>query len=264
MTVDREMRRDELEGLYQEPYFTGGEYADYLKDKPVHLKTLAGHLRLLERYVKPPGRVLEIGSAYGFFLELLRGGYPDCLGIDVSRAAVAHARACGLNARVAAVEELDEEADYDAVCMWDTVEHLPDPESAVAKACALLKPQGYLFLTTGDFGAWLPWIQGFRWRQIHPPTHLFYFTRKSLRCLVERSGFTVVRFGTVTVYRRFGSSLETMTRLGKTPLVPRLAGIAVRCFPKTLLERGFPLNLGDTLYLVARKEQAGQKGDTTS
>jgi len=259
------MSHDQLEGLYQEPYFAGGEYADYLKDKPVHLKTLAGHLRLLEQYVRPPGKVLEIGSAYGFFLELLRAGYPDSLGIDVSKAAVAHARAAGLNARVATVEELDEEADYDAVCMWDTVEHLPDPQSAVAKACALLKPQGYLFLTTGDFGALLPRMRGLRWRQIHPPTHLFYFTRKSLRCLVERFGFTVVRFGTVTVYRRLGSSLETMIRLRKTPLLPRLAGVAVRCLPKTLLERGFPLNLGDTLYLVARKEPAGptRKGDTT-
>src|SRR5262245_32583843 len=175
MTVEQNFTAAELEKLYQEEYFHGREYMDYEADKSAQQKTLAGHLRLVRQFVPAGGRILEIGCAYGYFLELIEKLYPRSVGVDVAAAAVAGARARGLDARQGEVLEMSFDESFDAVCLWDTIEHLPRPFEVLHRASQLLKAGGHLFLSTGDFGAWLPRWQGLKWRQIHPPTHLFYF-----------------------------------------------------------------------------------------
>jgi len=261
MTVASDFDPATLKLHYAADYFLGAEYADYLGDRAVHEKTLAGHLRRLRRYVVPGGRVLEIGCAHGFFLEMIQPIYPGSMGIDISEAATAYARSRGLDVRAGDLLETGFNASFDAVCLWDTLEHLSRPYEVMRRAVALLKPDGFLFLTTGDFGAWLPRWQGLKWRQIHPPTHLFYFTRPSLRQLCRRVGVEPVRFDTVTVYRRLRSALQTLERLRGHSPGGRLARMGLRLLPAAVLDLGIPLNLFDTLCLVARKPAMREKTD---
>ncbi len=76
--------------------------------------------------------------------------------------------------------------------MWDTIEHLEKPEVYVEKACGLLNTGGYICITTGDAGSLNARMRGRKWRQIHPPTHLHYFSRKTLSLLLQKKGFEVV------------------------------------------------------------------------
>lgn len=253
MTVARDFDPETLKRQYGPDYFQGAEYVDYAGDRDVHLKMLSGHLRLVQRHVPHGGRVLELGCAHGFFLELIGDAYPKSVGMDLSDAAVAEARKRNLDARTGDFLQAEFDQQFDAVCMWDTIEHLPRPYEVIRRASQLLKAGGFLFLTTGDFGAWLPRWQGLKWRQIHPPTHLFYFTRVSLQKLCVRAGLEVVRFGTVTVYRRLGSAFQALERFRGDSFGGRLASAGLRAVPKAVLNWGLPLNLGDTLYLVARK-----------
>jgi SAM-dependent methyltransferase len=254
MTVDQGVPAEELKKYYQEDYFKGREYVDYLADKPAQQKTLRNHLRVVRRHVRPGGRLLEIGCAYGFFLELIQQEYPGSVGVDVSAAGIAHARALGLQAEEGDLLGLRLDQLFDGVCLWDTIEHLPNPREVIQSSTGLLKPDGHLFLTTGDFGAMLPRLQGLKWRQIHPPTHLFYFTRHSFRVLCQRVGLEVIRFSTVTVHRRLGSVFQSLENFYGRSLTGRVASFALRAAPRGILNWNFPLNLGDTLSLVARKK----------
>jgi len=253
MTVTEDFDPATLKQHYGTAYFEGAEYVDYVGDRDVHMKTLSSHLRLVQSYVLAGRRLLEVGCAYGFFLELIRDVYPRSVGLDLSEAAVAEARKRNVDARAGDLMETDFADGFDAVCLWDTIEHLPHPFEVVQRAGQLLKSGGFLFLTTGDFGAWLPRWQGLKWRQIHPPTHLFCFTRPSLQKLCGRVGLEVVRFGTVTIYRRLGSALQALERFRGDSFAGRLARVGLSAVPKSVLNWGIPLNLGDTLYLVARK-----------
>jgi SAM-dependent methyltransferase len=255
MAVNQSVPAEELKKFYQEDYFKGREYVDYVADKPAQQKTLRNHLRVVRRHARPGGRLLEIGCAYGFFLELVQKDYPGSVGVDVSSAGVAYARAHGLDAREGDLLGLSFADKFDGVCLWDTIEHLPNPREIIQKSSELLKPGGHLFLSTGDFGALLPRLQGLNWRQIHPPTHLFYFTRQSFRELCPRVGLEVVRFGTVTVHRRLGSVLQALANFHGRSAAGRSASLLQRVAPRGLLNWNFPLNLGDTLCLVARKRQ---------
>lgn len=255
MTVDQEFSPDALRVLYQKDYFSGREYIDYLADKPAQQKTLRGHLNLVQRYLARGARVLEIGCAYGFFLELIREEYPRSVGVDICSDGIARAHAQGLDAREGDLLQMQFEEPFDGVCLWDTIEHLPNPFPVVRRAAGVVKPGGYLFLSTGDFGAWLPRLQGLKWRQIHPPTHLFYFTRDSLKALAKRAGLEPMGFGTVKVYRRCGSALEALARFRPDTLAGPFAKLLLRCLPRKILDGTFALDLGDTLYFVARRPE---------
>jgi hypothetical protein len=63
----------------------------------------------------------------------------------------------------------------------------------------------------------------------------------------------VVEFGTVNVYRRLRSSLEALVKFHASTLSGQLSKAAFKLLPAPLLDCGFSLNLGDTLYLVAQK-----------
>ena len=253
MTVETRFRAEEIDSLYGEDYFRGREYVDYFADKPAQQKTLARHLAIVRRHVPPGGRLLEIGCAYGYFLELIAQDYPHSVGLDVSEAAVAHARSQGLDARRGDLLETALPGLFDAVCLWDTLEHLLRPAETIRRAASLLRPGGYLFLSTGDFGSLLARVQGLRWRQIHPPTHLFYFTRPALRALVRRLGMGTVRFRTVRVYRRLGSALRSLERFHADSLSGRCAKGLLSLLPQGVLLHDVPLNLGDTLFMMSTK-----------
>ena len=115
--------------LYSDEYFTGGEYLDYPGDKKIIQRNFKRHIRLLQR-LAPKGRLLELGCAYGFFLELARKHW-EVKGIDVAAAGIRHARqVIGVNALQADFLTLaDEPESWDVICLWDTIEHLPQPVS---------------------------------------------------------------------------------------------------------------------------------------
>lgn len=253
MTVENRCQAGDFEALYGPDYFQGREYIDYLADKPAQQKTLGRHLAVVRRHVPPGGRLLEIGCAYGFFLELIAQDYPNSVGLDVSEAAVAHARSLGLDARRGDLLATTLSGSFDAVCLWDTIEHLAWPAETIQRAASLLRPGGHLFLSTGDFGSLLARLQGLRWRQIHPPTHLFYFTRPALDALVRRMGMEVIGFTTVRVYRRLHSALRALDRFRGGSISGRCARGLLKLLPNRILRCDIALNLGDTMLLTAQK-----------
>jgi SAM-dependent methyltransferase len=238
--------------LYEEEYFSGGEYLDYRADKKVLQRNFERNVRMIKS-LAPSGRLLELGSAYGFFLEVARSHW-DARGIDVSREGVRHAReAIGVEALEADFLALpDEPESYDVICLWDTIEHLPRPVRTLEKASRWLKPGGTLLLTTGDVESTLARWRGQRWRQIHPPTHLYYFSARTLAKALEKSGLEVRDVSYVGHSRGSRAMLYGLLALG---------GKKTRWLYEALTFGGridvpVYLNLRDILRVVAQKPAA--------
>jgi 2-polyprenyl-3-methyl-5-hydroxy-6-metoxy-1,4-benzoquinol methylase len=202
--------------LYEEAYFGGGEYFDYAAEKVVRQLNFRRELPRLRR-LAPAGRLLEVGCAHGFFLEVAKPFW-EAKGIDVSATAVRHARETyGVNAVEAEFLELPEEIEaYDLICFWDTIEHLPHPVRAIERAARWLKPGGALVVTTGDIDSVVARLRKERWRQIHPPTHLYYFSPKTLRRAVVRAGLSVQDVSRPSVSRSFRAMAHGAFVLGNT------------------------------------------------
>jgi SAM-dependent methyltransferase len=195
------------EELYRKEYFQGGEYSDYGSDKAIFQKNFTARVRELSSRGKG-GKLLEIGCAYGFFLQLA-GEHFQAKGIDISSDAAKYAKdTLGLNAEAGNFLDLpDEVAAYDVICMWDTIEHLAAPMDYLKKAAIWLKPGGSLILTTGDIHSLLARARGSKWRQIHPPTHLYYFDQKTITRALGTAGLKVVSIKYPGQYRSFRSMM---------------------------------------------------------
>src|SRR6185295_15769067 len=105
--------------LYGKDFFEGQHaYHDYGAERAVLQRNFRSHLDVLARY-KPSGRLLEIGCAFGFCLELARERW-DAAGIDISAHAVEHAvRDLGVQAIAGSYLEHDVPvSSLDVICMW--------------------------------------------------------------------------------------------------------------------------------------------------
>lgn len=250
-TADVSLDRAELERLYSEAYFVGEEYRDYASERDLFVRQFELRLKTLLRYL-PTGRrhrLFEIGAAYGFFLDLARRHFDQVSGIDLSREAAAYARdTVGVAVAAGDFLEYPLEGQLDAVCMWDTIEHLAYPASYIEKVAAHLAPGGVVAITTGDIGSPLArWRKG-KWRQIHPPSHLHYFSKRTLRLLLEKYGLEVCYTGYAGCYR----SVDTIAYI-VLALKRGMPGLYTKLKATGLLNWSFYSNVYDIVYVIARK-----------
>lgn len=243
----RARRPDEL---YGRNFFEGQEaYHDYLAERAVLQRNFRKHLDVLARY-KPSGRLLEIGCAFGFCLELARDRW-DATGIDISSHAVEHAvRKLGVRAVAASYLEHDvPPGSLDIICMWDTLEHLDRPDVFLQKAARELKPDGILALTTGDIGSLNARLRGRRWRLVHP-SHFYYFSRATMTRLLAKAGLELLRY-TTTVHWR--SVKNIANQIGATSRSERMRKSLFMLRDSALGGLQFPMNLHDIMFLIARR-----------
>lgn len=251
ISANLQLPANEVKRLYSEQYFRGEEYRDYVADRPVFKKHFQRRLKKLLTFVSDPAskHLLEIGCAYGFFLAEASKVFATVHGIDIASEAIQYARE-QLHEQVTDIEFLDYTPDQkiDVVCMWDTIEHLETPAAYIKKVSGLLAPGGVLAITTGDIESRVAKLRGARWRQIHPPTHLHYFSKRTLTALLEANGFQVRYAGSDGQYR----SMTTMAH-GILMVRHNYRKVFEVLRRTRLLNFSVYLNLYDIMYVVAEK-----------
>jgi SAM-dependent methyltransferase len=237
--------------LYDKTYFFGTEYSNYLADKEILRKNFRLRLKTLERYLtlNHHHRLLEIGSAYGFFLDLVRDRF-DAVGIDITADGTRYAKeVLGLN--VVHGEFLAHDFGdrrFDVVCLWDTIEHLRNPDLYLEKISQHTTRGALLAITTGNVDSLVARTKRARWRLIHPPTHLHYFSRKTLGRLLDACGFDVISSRNCGFYRSIDNILYNILVLrrkqrGLYDLAKKSGLTALPCY----------LNLYDIIYVIAER-----------
>ena len=182
----------DADSIYTEDYFQGGHhdgYADYAGSGDDLRREFR---RTLEALPAHGGKLVEIGCAYGFFLDEARAAGFDACGVEVSDAARAECEARG-HVVGRSIAEIADRGPFDAAVMLDVIEHLERPDEVLAELRALLRPGASLLLTTGDFGSPLARAMGKRWRLMTPPQHVWFFSPRTLGALLERHGFAIDR-----------------------------------------------------------------------
>jgi SAM-dependent methyltransferase len=222
----------------------------YLEEREGRVLTFERHLKPMERLTGPPdGRpLLDVGCYTGVFIEIAdRHGW-DVWGVEPSQWAVAQAQARGLRVVQGTLDTADlPKVHFDVVTMWDVIEHLTDPRQALERVHGLLKPGGLLVVHTIDIDSRFARLMGPRWPWLME-MHLYYFSRCTLRAMLETCGFRVLNAQPQGRYLRLG---YLANRVGA--LVP-LVGRPVERLVTKLGLRGLavPVNLGDlfTAYAV--------------
>ena len=151
--------------------------------------------------LRPPGRLLEVGSAGGWLLKHAAERGWQVEGVEVSADGVAHARELGLTVfhgdLLAAARPA---ASFDVVYLGDVLEHVPDCRSVLAEVRRVLAPGGFLYLrgpiTTHSLarslGLRLYALAGRTIVLREPPYHLWEFRPRPLERLCQSVGLDVL------------------------------------------------------------------------
>lgn len=237
--------------IYEGDYFYGGEYLDYVGDEEFFRKDFQRMLKRIRRRC-PSGRMLEIGSAYGFFAHLAARCF-DVLGYEVNPEAAQFGRQhFGLDLRTDDFLRTDPAAmgdPFDVAVMWNVIEHLDRPDLFVQKIADCSRPGGLLYLSTGDIGSLVARLRGRQWRLIHPPSHLHYFDRATIRRFLERYGYEVLdirAWGTARSLHQMLYSIFVL-HMGRRKFYDRLTGIVPAHW-------GITLNTYDIMTVCARRK----------
>jgi 2-polyprenyl-3-methyl-5-hydroxy-6-metoxy-1,4-benzoquinol methylase len=213
-----------------------------------------------------PGRLLDVGCGTGNFLHEMRRHGWDVAGVEPSERAAEYARQrFGLDVRTGVLDDLDLPAgSFDAVSLWQVIEHVPDPRRTLAQVRRLLRPGGLLVVSAPNAGAVDARLFGRYWVEWEAPRHLNVFTRDGALRMLHDLAFTDVAATCVAgAWYSFATSLQhaVEARRGVRPGVGfarrrawhaarSLLGLRLLMLPYTWLTDR--LVLGSTIVLTAR------------
>jgi len=216
--------------------YDGSEYLTYERSNE------EAFLRLQELALKDAGffdlesaTVLDVGCAAGALLAMLKDRGWTVHGVEISAPQAAFCRERGLDVSTLPLEENKFPSQcFDAVLASHVIEHLNDPKGFVREAGRILKAKGRLYITTPNITGLQGRLFGSRWRSAIFD-HLYLFSARTLRMLLEKEGFTVER---VKTWGGLGAGIAP-------PPVKRLFDVLAK-----------PLGFGDVMIVRAVKEQS--------
>lgn len=172
--------------------------AEYVSQAAGRIETFRSAVRLLEKSAFPKGkpkkpRVLDVGSAAGFFLKAAKDEGWDAFGIEPNVWMVKWGnKQYGVNAKAGTLEKAGFKKDFfDVVTLWDVLEHVPDPKKTLKEVHGVLKKGGVVAINFPNIGSTLAKLTGRKWWFL-TSVHLYYFTPHTLSKMLESAGFETV------------------------------------------------------------------------
>lgn len=170
--------------------------------------------------------MLEVGCGTGGFLEeALKSGRWNVTGVEPVEHAAKYTSGklgvlvyCDLFGNVNFNDET-----FDAVIMWNVLEHLDHPVDDLKKAWQVLRPRGVLVCSIPNLNSLEALIFGRFWVGWELPRHLFVFPIDTLQKILSELGFTWLETRCVsTTYGTLGTTLSFWANSWKARF-PRLA-----------------------------------------
>lgn len=191
----------ELETIYDDAELS----AEVLKDlHDTQRASYAAQARRLTRVFGRTGSGIEVGSYVGAFLAAAREEGWQFRGVDVNADANCFTRSLGFQVHDGTIESLSDDVQVDVVAIWNCLDQLADPASAIRAArrhlgeggmLALRVPNGACYAALrGHLGGRAGWVakEWLAQNNLLAFPYRFGFTVGSLTRLVEQLGFRVV------------------------------------------------------------------------
>jgi protein-L-isoaspartate O-methyltransferase len=143
----------------------------------------------------PSGELLEVGPATGEFAFAARkcGYVPTLLEMDEKCCRFLSDK-LGLAVRLTAdpATSFDGNARYDAICIWQAIEHIPEVWKLMRVAASRLTRGGAMILSTPNPESFQARLLGRYWPHLDAPRHLYLIPRGWMRSFADQNSLTVV------------------------------------------------------------------------
>lgn len=245
-----------LKQFYEEGY-SGGSY-QVLKEATEAYRRSNFQRRLkrlqFHRGSTRPGRLLDVGCGAGLLLEVAQQIGWDIRGVELSQGAVEQAPEAirrRIHLGIPSTAPFPE-ASFDVVSMLDFIEHCIEPLADLRAAHRLLKDRGLLMLTTPNFSSMPARLMGRHYTYLYPPDHLVYFSPRTIRVALEKTGFETLEVR--RAYKSFTLAYIAAKLPYTNPVAHRWVAPLVKWIPPWIANRPLALYVGEML-VIARKSR---------
>jgi len=146
---------------------------------------------MLKKYFSISTKHLDVGSNYGYFVNLLRDDEIDSYGYDISLTKEQEKSPYFYN-NLESVEMT-----FDVITMFHSLEHIPDITSFIKKIKKLLNKDGILIIFVPNYQSIGQKIKQKDWVWLQQPyIHIWQFSKKNIELFLQRNGFSVIRIWT--------------------------------------------------------------------
>jgi SAM-dependent methyltransferase len=181
------------EGLFVKSTDPEGRQRSMINERDRRRPEFAGYVRRIKGSL-PGGRALDVGCGLGLFLELL-GPKFERLGLDINPLAARFVRE-RLDCEVQEGDAMEADfpiGGFDLISVMQTLDHFESPGVFLRRTAHWLRQGGLLFLSS-LININSPGARLFKedFRLLHP-FHLAYFSPRTVRQVLSRLGFRVIR-----------------------------------------------------------------------
>ena len=131
-------------------------------------------------------RLMDFGAGTGDFVVALQSAGAHVTAVDAYGRD--YLRSKGIPA-FGDLSELPRDTAFDGIVTSDVVEHLTAPWVDMAKFRDLLKPGGWLYVSTPNPSSLNARLTKGRWREAQKPGHIIFFTGGAMERALQKAGF---------------------------------------------------------------------------
>lgn len=201
--VNPQPTEEELASSYGKEYYR--EWIE--KQRNARVSLWSKRLKDLEKYKRRKSGekslvLLDVGCGSGEFLEIAKEVY-EVYGTEISPFAVEYVKKnLGIEVYMGNLAALGLPPDrYDIVTIWHTLEHMSEPLENLKEAKRILKDNGLLIVEVPNLNACIERIiyRIVKRKKMHlfsiydKEPHLFHFTPFTLKEILKRAGFQVIK-----------------------------------------------------------------------
>jgi 2-polyprenyl-3-methyl-5-hydroxy-6-metoxy-1,4-benzoquinol methylase len=249
--VNPRLKQEVLSDMYNKNQVSSTIY--YKETNKDDEKTFIDRIKLIQKYLgkKTSINALDIGCNIGTFIKVMKEKGWKVIGTDINKGSLEYCQKlyrirtiCGNFERIILPESY-----FDVIIMNDFIEHVHSPLAALKKALKLLIEDGILFMSTPDIGSFISKISGKRWLHLKPDEHIYFFSRRTIKKMLNVAGLKIMWVGSLGRVRNLRIILlksQTYTKI--------IWDIVNKLKLDRLLNRfSFKLNLGDEIGVIAKK-----------
>jgi 2-polyprenyl-3-methyl-5-hydroxy-6-metoxy-1,4-benzoquinol methylase len=189
---------NEIDGLY-----ANYSYCSESKTSPITINRYEELLTTFESFRKT-NKILDFGCGRGDFLLSAKKNNWEIYGYETSEQAIFLLSKLGINV----LQDTDIVSDdcansFDVIVSMEVLEHTIQPVHIIKNIFKLLRPGGILYITVPNFNS----IGRLRMKGNYPiicyPEHISFFTKKSIRVALKRTGFSYTSTRTTGIQTSF-------------------------------------------------------------
>ena len=148
-------------------------------------------LNVLKQF-KNNGNLLDVGCGSGKFLMTASTTFNTLHGVEISNQGQKYLLEKNIESEKSLLNSNFKKNYFDAITYWHSFEHMKNPVEILTKTNDLLKKDGVLLIAVPNYNSMGRILFSKFWFHLDVPRHIFHYSEKSLRVLIENSNFKIV------------------------------------------------------------------------